>query len=59
MYRTVSGENGTVESIAQITDQTLYGCHKVFYNPSAIDVWVERNKKDIICIPAGQTITVE
>ena len=32
---------------------------KVFYNPSAIDVWVERNKKDIICIPAGQTITVE
>lgn len=25
---------GTVESIAQITEQTLYGCHKVFYNPS-------------------------
>ena len=25
---------GTVESIAEITDTTLYDCHKVFYNPS-------------------------
>lgn len=25
---------GTVESIAKITPQTLYDCHKVFYNPS-------------------------
>lgn len=25
---------GTVESIAQISDKTLYDCHKVFYNPS-------------------------
>jgi len=25
---------GTVESIAQITADTLYDCHKVFYNPS-------------------------
>ena len=25
---------GTVESIAEITPETLYGCHKVFYNPS-------------------------
>lgn len=25
---------GTEESIAQITAQTLYDCHKVFYNPS-------------------------
>lgn len=24
---------GTVESIAQITDQTLYTCHRAFYNP--------------------------
>lgn len=24
---------GTVESIARITDQTLYDCHKAFYNP--------------------------
>lgn len=28
----------------------------VFYNPTATDVWVERNKKDIIKIPAGQTM---
>ena len=25
---------GTVESIAEITDKTLYDCHRVFYNPS-------------------------
>ena len=25
---------GTVESIAEISDKTLYDCHKVFYNPS-------------------------
>lgn len=25
---------GTVESIAEITHETLYNCHKVFYNPS-------------------------
>ena len=25
---------GTVESIAKITSETLYDCHKVFYNPS-------------------------
>ena len=25
---------GSVESIAAITPETLYGCHKVFYNPS-------------------------
>ncbi len=25
---------GTVESIAQITENTLYDCHKIFYNPS-------------------------
>ncbi|NLA87717.1 MAG: insulinase family protein [Clostridiales bacterium] len=25
---------GTVESISQITSDTLYNCHKVFYNPS-------------------------
>ena len=27
-----------------------------FYNPSAIDVWVERDKRDIIKVPAGQTV---
>lgn len=25
---------GTVESISEITEQTLYDCHKIFYNPS-------------------------
>jgi len=28
----------------------------VFYNPSDITVWVERNKKEIIEIPAGKTV---
>ena len=28
----------------------------VFYNPSDITVWVERNKKDIIEIPAGERV---
>jgi len=27
-----------------------------FYNPTATDVWVERNKTDIIMIPAGKTV---
>lgn len=30
----------------------------VFYNPSSIPVWVERNKKEIIEIPAGATVRV-
>jgi hypothetical protein len=30
----------------------------VFQNPSSISVWVERNKTDIIEIPAGQTVVV-
>ena len=28
----------------------------MFYNPTSIDVWVEKDKKDIIKIPAGQRI---
>ena len=31
---------GTVESIAQITPQVLYDCHKVFYNPSNMTLCV-------------------
>ncbi len=31
---------------------------RTFYNPTALDVWVEKNKYQIICIPAGQRITV-
>lgn len=29
-----------------------------FFNPTSISVWVERDKKEIIYIPAGKTITV-
>ena len=32
---------GTVESIAQITEDTLYACHKVFYAPSNLCLCVE------------------
>jgi len=31
---------------------------KQLYNPTAIDVWVEKDKKQVVCIPAGQTVTL-
>ena len=34
---------GTVESIAQITDQTLYDCHRAFYDPSNMVLCVAGN----------------
>ena len=34
---------GTQESIAQITDQTLYACHKAFYDPSNMVLCVTGN----------------
>ncbi len=34
---------GTQESIAQITDQTLYACHKAFYDPSNMVLTVAGN----------------
>jgi len=34
---------GTVESIAEITSETLYHCHKVFYNPSNMTLSVVGN----------------
>ena len=37
---------GTVESIAEITPQTLYDCHKVFYNPSNM----------VLCVAGDQDI---
>lgn len=41
----------TAQSMLQISaDETR------FYNPTAIDLWVERDKTDIIMIPAGQTV---
>ncbi len=55
---------GTVESIAEITPDTLYGCHKVFYNPSNMalvcvgDVDPERAAalaEEILPAEAGET----
>jgi predicted Zn-dependent peptidase len=34
---------GTVESIADITSETLYACHKIFYNPSNMVLCVAGN----------------
>ena len=34
---------GTIESIAEITSETLYHCHKVFYNPSNMTLSVVGN----------------
>ena len=31
---------------------------KTFSNPSAIDVWVERDKTELLKIPAGMTVTL-
>lgn len=31
---------GTVESIAEITADTLYACHRAFYNPNNMVLWV-------------------
>ena len=43
----------TAQSMLQISaDET------VFYNPTAIDLWVEKDKTDIIMIPAGKIVTV-
>ena len=55
---------GTVESIAEITDETLYRCHKIFYNPAnmalcvAGDVDPERIfeiAQNALQIPRGDT----
>ena len=43
--------NATAQSMLQISAD-----ERTFYNPTAIDVWVERNKTDIICIPAGKMV---
>ncbi|MDR2357270.1 MAG: insulinase family protein [Oscillospiraceae bacterium] len=46
---------GTVESIAEITADTLYSCHKVFYNPSnmALCVAGDVDPERIVAIAAG------
>ncbi len=32
---------------------------RIFYNPTAIDLWVEKDKKQIIMIPAGKTVVLD
>ena len=51
---------GTVESISEITAQTLYDCHKVFYAPSNMVLCVEGDvePEDIIRI-AQETLGTE
>ena len=55
---------GTVESIAEITPETLYNCHKIFYNPSNMTLCVagdvdpekiEDTARRILCADAGET----
>ncbi|MBP5427720.1 MAG: polysaccharide deacetylase family protein [Clostridia bacterium] len=31
---------------------------RILHNPSALDVWVERDKKEVFVIPAGETVTL-
>lgn len=51
---------GTVESIAEITPQTLYDCHRVFYNPSNMVLSVAGNcdPEEVIGI-ARELVTAE
>lgn len=50
---------GTVESIAEITDKTLYHCHKVFYNPSNMTLAVVGNVNPEEVISAALRILPE
>ena len=54
---------GTVESIAEITPQTLYNCHKIFYNPSNMCLCVVgdvdpkrvfKTAESVVTAPAGE-----
>ena len=47
---------GTVESIAEITDKTLYDCHKVFYNPSNMALCVVGDVKPDEILALAQKI---
>lgn len=47
---------GTVESIAEITDKTLYHCHEVFYNPSNMTLVVVGNVDPKFVISAAKEI---
>ena len=47
---------GSIESIAEITDQTLYHCHEVFYNPSNMTLAVVGNVDPEFVIKAAEKI---
>ena len=47
---------GTVDSIAEITDQTLYHCHNVFYNPSNMTLAVVGNADPEAVIAAAMEL---
>ena len=51
---------GTVESIAEITHETLYACHKAFYNPANMVLTVVGNvKPKEICAIAREILPAE
>ena len=51
---------GTIDSIAQITDRTLYDCHKVFYTPANMVLCVEGNvDPETVCAIAQQVLPAE
>jgi len=51
---------GTVESIAEITHETLYACHKAFYNPANMVLTVVGNvKPKEICAIAREILPKE
>ena len=47
---------GTVESISKITPETLYSCHKVFYNPSNMALCIAGNVDFSEIIDIAQSI---
>ena len=47
---------GTVESIAEITSETLHHCHKVFYNPSNMALCVVGNVDPDAVIEAARSL---
>ncbi len=47
---------GTVESIAEITDKTLYACHKAFYHPANMVLTVVGNVKAEEVVKLAQDI---
>lgn len=50
---------GTVDSIAEITEQTLYHCHKVFYNPSNMALSVVGNVDPAFVIKTARELLPE